>query len=101
MAERIADGRIRVEPGDVSATWRPALDQVWAFIRRQPGLWADGHIVFLHHHSIRPEAAMACDFGVEVTRPFEAADEVYATETPAGHAVVAIVAELAARAPKA
>jgi len=27
---------------------------------------------------------MDVDFGVEVTRPFESAGEVYATETPAG-----------------
>ena len=31
-----------------------------------------------------------CDFGVEVTRTFEAAGEVYPTETPAGEAAVAV-----------
>jgi DNA gyrase inhibitor GyrI len=30
-----------------------------------------------------------CDFGVEVTRTFETAGEVYATETPSGEAAVA------------
>ena len=33
---------------------------------------------------------MLCDFGVEVTRTFAAAGEVYATETPAGEAAVAV-----------
>ena len=33
---------------------------------------------------------MLCDVGVEVTRTFEAAGEVYATETPGGEAVVAV-----------
>jgi len=31
-----------------------------------------------------------CDFGVEVTRTFEPAGEVYATETPAGEAAVVV-----------
>ena len=31
-----------------------------------------------------------CDFGVEVTRTFEAAGDVYATETPRGEAAVAV-----------
>jgi len=31
-----------------------------------------------------------CDFGVEVTRRFETAGEVYATETPEGEAAVAV-----------
>ncbi len=33
---------------------------------------------------------MQCDFGVEVTRGFESAGEVYATETPAGEAAIAV-----------
>jgi effector-binding domain-containing protein len=33
---------------------------------------------------------LVCDFGVEVTRTFEPAGEVYATETPGGEAVVAV-----------
>ena len=31
-----------------------------------------------------------CEFGVEVTETFATAGEVYATETPAGEAVVAV-----------
>ena len=33
---------------------------------------------------------MLCDFGVEVTRTFETAGEVCATETPGGEAAVAV-----------
>jgi len=33
---------------------------------------------------------LLCDFGVEVTGTFDAAGEVFATETPTGEAVVAV-----------
>jgi len=39
---------------------------------------------------MQPGAPILCDFGVEVTRTFETADEVYATETPGGEAAIAI-----------
>jgi effector-binding domain-containing protein len=39
---------------------------------------------------LRPGAPLQCDFGVEVTRAFERAGEVFATETPAGEAAVAV-----------
>ena len=46
------------------------------------------------HFSLPPPGSeggpILCDFGVEVTRTFEAAGEVYATETPAGEAAVAV-----------
>lgn len=28
----------------------PAVGKVWPFIRSQPGLWMNGHIIFLYHH---------------------------------------------------
>src|ERR1043165_1819321 len=87
---RLAAVRREVAPGAVGLAWRPALDKVWEFIRSQPGLWTDGHNIFLYHHPEQPGAAIVCDFGVEVTRPFEPTDEVYATETPAGEAAVAV-----------
>ena len=82
--------RREVAPGSVRSAWRPALDKVWQYIRDQPGLWTVGHNIFLYHHSTRPGAPILCEFGVEVTRTFETADEVYATETPAGEAAVAV-----------
>jgi hypothetical protein len=56
----------------------------------QPGLRTDGHNIFLYHHPTQPGAPILCDFGVEVTRTFETAGEVYATETQGGEAAVAV-----------
>jgi hypothetical protein len=89
-SRKLAAVRRRVKIGGVGAVWRPALDQVWAFLRTQPGLRTDGHNVFLYHHPERPELEMDADFGVEVTRGFAPVGEVYATETPAGMAAVAV-----------
>ena len=87
---KLAAVRREVLPGAVGAAWRPALGKVWPFIRSQPGLWTNGHNIFLYHHAAQPDAPILCDFGVEVTRTFETAGEVYATETPAGEAAVAV-----------
>jgi hypothetical protein len=57
---------------------------------QQPGLWTNGHNIFLYHHAAQRGAPILCDFGVEVTRTFETAGEVYATETPAGEVAVAV-----------
>src|SRR5262249_56763032 len=54
------------------------------------GLRTDGHNIFLYHHPTQLSAPILCDFGVEVTRTFETAGEVYATETPGGEAAVAV-----------
>jgi effector-binding domain-containing protein len=53
-------------------------------------LRTDGHNVFFYHHPAQPGAPLLCDFGVEVTRAFETAGEVYAIETPGGDAAVAV-----------
>lgn len=87
---KLAAVRREVAPGGVGSAWGPALDKVWEFIRRQPGLRTDGHNVFLYHHPARPGEPILCDFGVEVTRTFETSGEVYATETPRGAAAVAV-----------
>jgi effector-binding domain-containing protein len=87
---KLAAVRREVAPGAVGSAWGPALGKVWEFIRSQPGLRTDGHNIFLYHHSTQPGAPIPCDFGVEVTRPFEPAGEVYATETPGGEAAVAV-----------
>ena len=87
---KLAAVRCEVLPGTVGSAWGPALGKVWEFIRRQPGLRTDGHNIFLYHHPTMPDAPILCDFGVEVTRTFEATGEVYATETPAGEAAVAV-----------
>jgi effector-binding domain-containing protein len=87
---KLAAVRREVPAGAVGAAWGPALGKVWPFIRSQPGLWTNGHNIFLYHHPPQPGAPILCDFGVEVTRTFEIAGEVYATETPAGEAAIAV-----------
>jgi effector-binding domain-containing protein len=87
---KLAAVRREVAPGAVGSTWGPAVGKVWEFIRSQPGLWTDGHNIFLYHNPKQPGALLVCDFGVEVTRTFETTGEVYATETPGGEAVVAV-----------
>lgn len=87
---KLAAVRREVAPGAVSAAWKPALDKVWAFLRTQPGLRTDGHNIFVYHHPEQPDAPILCDFGVEVTRTFETAGDVHATETPRGEVAVAV-----------
>src|SRR5215469_13169634 len=87
---RLAAVRREVPLGGVGAAFGPAIGKVWPFIRSQPGLWTTGHNIFLYHHPKQPGAPILCDFGVEVTRTFETAGEVYATETPGGEAVIAV-----------
>jgi effector-binding domain-containing protein len=87
---KLAAVRREVAPGAVGSAWGAALDLVWKFIRSQPGLRTEGHNIFLYHHSAQRGAAIVCDFGVEVTRAFETAGEVYSTETPGGVAAVAV-----------
>ncbi len=87
---RLAAVRRDVAQGDVGSAWGPAVGKVWDFIRSQPGLWTDGHNIFLYHQPSEPSGRIRCEFGVEVTRAFETAGEVYATETPGGEAAVAV-----------
>ena len=87
---RLAAVRREVAPGGVGAAWGPALDKVWAFLRSQPSLRSDGHNIFLYHHPKETGGPIVCDFGVEVTRTFETAGEVYATATPAGQTAIAV-----------
>ena len=81
VGREVAVGRV----GDV---WRPALDQVWAFLRSQPGLRTDGHNIFVYHHPTRDGDPMHADFGVEVTREFAGSGEVRPVRTPGGEAAV-------------
>ena len=90
LPRMLAAVRREVAPGAVGSAWGPAVGKVWDFIRSQSGLWTDGHNIFLYHHTKQPGARLLCDFGVEITRTFETAGEVYATETPGGEAAVAV-----------
>jgi effector-binding domain-containing protein len=84
----LAAVRRRVAIKDISTAFKPALDSVWAFLGKHPGLRTDGHNVFLYHHE--SPAIMPIDFGVEVVRPFVAEDDVACVTTPAGEAAVVI-----------
>jgi effector-binding domain-containing protein len=75
-----------VAAGHVREVWRPALDQVWTFLRSQPGLRTDGHNIFLYHHPNKNGDPMHADFGVEVTREFDRSGEVRPVTTPSGEA---------------
>ena len=86
---QLAAVRRHLQPEEVSAAWRPALDLVWAFIRARDGLWAGGHNVFVYRRPVEPGEAMTVDFGVQVTDPFEGDGVVMPVETPAGRVATA------------
>ena len=88
---RLAAVRREVAPGAVGSEWGPSLGKVWDMIRSQPGLRTDGHNIFLYHHPTEPGAPILCDFGVEVTRTFETAGELYATETQGGEGTETVI----------
>jgi effector-binding domain-containing protein len=82
-AELVAAVRIIVPVSGIARAWKPALDQVWAFLKTNGGQ-DPGHNLFLYHHPERWNEAMNIDFGVQVARPFEPEGDVRCVETPAG-----------------
>jgi effector-binding domain-containing protein len=89
-ARPLAAVHASVRVGDVATAWRPALDEVWAFLRRHDGLRTDGHNIFVYHHPASRDAPMDVDFGVEVIRSFEPEGEVRPAETPGGEVAMAV-----------
>jgi effector-binding domain-containing protein len=87
---KLAAAHRQVRIGQVATVWRQALDQVWEFLRQNPGLRTDGHNIFLYHHPENREFLMDVDFGVEVTRSFPSSGEVALVETPAGKVASAL-----------
>ena len=83
-AQPLAAVRRRAFSREIGRIWKPALDLVWEFLRRNEGLRAGGHNCFVYHHSDQNDAPMDIEFGVQVIRPFEGEGEVICTETPAG-----------------
>ncbi len=78
-SRKLAAVRREVVPGAAGSSWKPASNNVWEFLRGQPGLRTDGHNIFVFTIP-NTRCTAVCDFGVEVTRPFEAADDVFSTE---------------------
>jgi effector-binding domain-containing protein len=87
---KLAAVRRQVRIDAIASAWKPALDQVWAFLRERPGLRTGGHNIFLYHHPARRSDPMNVDFGVEIAQSFTASGEVYETSTPAGEAAIAV-----------
>jgi hypothetical protein len=77
----LAAVRTTVHIKDVAKAWKPALDQVWLFLRAHGGL-SPGHNCFLYHHPQRRDEPMTVDFGVVVARPFDREGDVQCFETP-------------------
>ncbi|MDB5441228.1 MAG: hypothetical protein JWM33_3655 [Caulobacteraceae bacterium] len=80
----------RVLAGGVGAVWKPALDQVWAFLRERPELRDGGHNLFLYGHPRGPREPMEVEFGVQVIGDFAPHGEVRPVETPSGEAAVGL-----------
>ena len=89
-SRKLAAVRRRVAIGSIGTVWRPAIDQVWAFLRAHAGLRTDGHNVFVYHHPASRDAPMDVDFGVEVIRHFEPEGEVRPAEAPGGEVAMAV-----------
>src|SRR5215470_8176207 len=87
---KLAAVRRQVRIGEVANAWRPALDKVWEFLRKNPGLRSDGHNIFLYRHPDDRQSPMEIAFGVEITREFPASGEVVLVETPAGKVASAL-----------
>jgi effector-binding domain-containing protein len=83
QAELVAAVRARAPVGGVARVWKPARDQVWAFLKANSGL-RPGHNLFLYHHAQRRNEAMDIDFGVQVSPRFTQEGDVRCIETPAG-----------------
>ena len=89
QAELVAAVRAKVPITGIARAWKPALDQVWAFLKRN-GEVGPGHNLFLYHHPERRNEAMDIDFGVQVARPFEREGDVRCVETPAGEVATTV-----------
>ena len=83
QSELIAAVRATVQQSEISRVWKPALDQVWEFLKKHAGLDRQ-HNLFLYHHPEHRGEAMKIDFGVQVTRSFEPEGNVRCVETPSG-----------------
>jgi hypothetical protein len=80
-----ADPEVR----EARTQWRPLLDQVWAFLRHQPGLWSGGHNVMVYAN-FPAEGAALIEAGVQVTGPFAPAGAVRPSWLPGTEAATTV-----------
>ena len=89
QAELIAAVCATVPAGGIARVWKPALDQVWVFLKANGGL-RPGHNFFLYHHPEHRNEPMNIDFGVQVASRFEQEGNVRCIETPAGEVATTV-----------
>jgi effector-binding domain-containing protein len=82
-AELVAAVRAKVAVGNIAQAWKPALDQVWDFLRVN-GELRPGHNFFLYHHPAHRDEPMDIDFGVQIAHRFDGEGNVQCVQTPAG-----------------
>lgn len=83
----IAAVRARIAMSDIPDQIFPLMDRVWAFIRSS-GIEGFGHNIWLY---VAPsDGEVDVEIGVQVPEPFEPADGVACSRTPAGNAARAI-----------
>ncbi|MGA2535420.1 MAG: GyrI-like domain-containing protein [Terracidiphilus sp.] len=83
QSELVAAVRAAVLVGDIARAWKPALDQVWAFLKARGDL-KPGLNFFLYHHGDSANEPIHIDFGVQVQSRFETHGNVRCIETPSG-----------------
>lgn len=71
---------------DFHSKWKPLLDGVWAFLRRND-LRTDGHNVMVYRNNV---PTLEFEVGVEVSRAFEADGAVVPSRLPEGRAAHAV-----------
>ncbi|HKQ46419.1 MAG TPA: GyrI-like domain-containing protein [Rhizomicrobium sp.] len=89
QAELMAAVRATAPINGIARVWKPALDQVWAFLKTNGGL-RPGHNLFLYHHPECRNEVMNIDFGVQVAFSFEREGEVHCVKTPAGEVATTV-----------
>jgi effector-binding domain-containing protein len=77
----VAAARQRTTFAAISREIRVLLNDPWAFVRAQPGLWTDGHNVAIYRDMAN---GGSIEVGIQVVRPFEETDLVVCSSTPGG-----------------
>jgi len=87
VARPIAAVRARVPVGNVSASFKPYLDQVYA--ARANGIQLDGQNIFVYRAVHEPEGVVDAEFGVGAKAPFTPVGAVEYRQVPSGEVATA------------